>query len=89
MRGAGWIVGVVYAALVPTTELGVKAADDAEAAQWWPIDAVPLPLASDHQFILSTAFRQLAVEAAVKGDTPLAALLKAAGSGLDGPPRRV
>eukprot|EP00201_Polytomella_parva_P020153 CAMPEP_0175042352 /NCGR_PEP_ID=MMETSP0052_2-20121109/2511_1 /TAXON_ID=51329 ORGANISM="Polytomella parva, Strain SAG 63-3" /NCGR_SAMPLE_ID=MMETSP0052_2 /ASSEMBLY_ACC=CAM_ASM_000194 /LENGTH=219 /DNA_ID=CAMNT_0016305145 /DNA_START=132 /DNA_END=791 /DNA_ORIENTATION=- len=33
----GWTVTVAYAALVPSTELGVKAADDAREACWFPL----------------------------------------------------
>ena len=58
----GWIVGVVYGALVPSA-LGVKANDDAAGAKWWDIEDLPLPLAIDHEKILVDVFRRLAQEA--------------------------
>ena len=84
----GWTVGVAYSALVPTTELGVKAADDAAAARWFPISEVPLPLAFDHQLILKTSFDTLAREAADAGKGALAERLRAGAQRLDGPWRR-
>lgn len=80
----GWVVGVIYAALVPHTDLGVQAADDAAAAQWWPIDGVPLPMACDHQLILRTTFRRLALEEKARQAPGLVAALLTAAEGLDG-----
>ena len=51
---------MAYAAVVPTTRLGVKAADDAAEAEWFPVTALPQPLAFDHKVIVRTAFSQLA-----------------------------
>ncbi|KAL6759895.1 ADP-ribose pyrophosphatase [Haematococcus lacustris] len=55
----GWTVTVAYAALVPSTDLGVKAADDAEEAQWFDVCALPA-LAFDHKLIVKTALNALA-----------------------------
>ncbi|GAX84232.1 hypothetical protein CEUSTIGMA_g11655.t1 [Chlamydomonas eustigma] len=56
----GWTVTVAYAAIVPDTNLGVKAADDAADAQWYDLKNLPLPLAFDHQMILCEAFKTMA-----------------------------
>lgn len=48
----GRYVTVAYAAALPET-VTPTAADDATAARWWPLDALP-PLAFDHGNILRT-----------------------------------
>jgi len=55
----GWTVTVAYACVVPTTKLGVKAADDANQAKWYGIDALP-PLAFDHKMVVKKSFERLA-----------------------------
>ena len=91
----GWCVSVAFAALVPSTRLGVKAADDAAAAQWFPISQLP-PLAFDHKLIVRSAFRHLASQLARgEGTAPqqqqpvppavLRADLEAAADALEGP----
>ena len=55
----GWCITVAFAALVPTTQLGVKAADDAAEADWFPITALPQPLAFDHKEIVQAALLKL------------------------------
>lgn len=55
----GWCITVAFAALVPTTQLGVKAADDAAEAEWFPITALPQPLAFDHKEIVRAALVKL------------------------------
>lgn len=55
----GWTVTVAYACVVPTTKLGVKAADDAKNAQWYSIDGLP-DLAFDHKKVVKTSFERLA-----------------------------
>eukprot|EP00877_Chromochloris_zofingiensis_P007718 jgi/Chrzof1/319/Cz01g11080.t1 len=55
----GWCVTAGYAALVPTTDLGVKAADDAEDAEWFPVTQLP-SLAFDHKLIAREALTKLA-----------------------------
>jgi 8-oxo-dGTP diphosphatase len=52
------IITVAYMGLVPEQEVPLQAGDDAAAAEWYPVDAVP-PLASDHDDILATALRML------------------------------
>eukprot|EP00879_Flechtneria_rotunda_P021228 GHRR01022363.1.p2 GENE.GHRR01022363.1~~GHRR01022363.1.p2 ORF type:complete len:126 (+),score=35.03 GHRR01022363.1:399-776(+) len=54
----GWTVTVAYAAVVPSTELGVKAADDASDANWLPVTSLPT-LAFDHKQIIREAFQKL------------------------------
>ncbi|KAL4448962.1 hypothetical protein ABPG77_007679 [Micractinium sp. CCAP 211/92] len=78
----GWCVTVAYGAIVPSTELGVKAADDAQAAQWFPIPSLPR-LAFDHKLVVRTAFRHLAAQAEVPAG--LAEQLSAAADALEGP----
>ncbi|KAL4530113.1 hypothetical protein Ndes2526A_g04846 [Nannochloris sp. 'desiccata'] len=55
----GWIVGLAYAALtsVDRNLLGARAGDDAAATEWFPIDNLPLPLATDHLEMLQRACR--------------------------------
>lgn len=77
----GWTVGVAFATLVPTTELGVEAADDAAAAGWHPIEALP-PLAFDHGPMLKATFERLALEPAAAADGALAAALAQAAAQL-------
>ncbi len=55
----GWMVSVVYWAWLGTTTLPVTAGDDAAAARWWPLEALP-PLAFDHADILATATATIA-----------------------------
>ncbi|GMH33819.1 hypothetical protein BSKO_01653 [Bryopsis sp. KO-2023] len=50
----GWTITVAYAAIVPSMDLGVKAADDARAAQWFDVRSLP-PLAFDHKVIVRDA----------------------------------
>ncbi|PRW32938.1 NUDIX hydrolase [Chlorella sorokiniana] len=89
----GWCVSVAYAALVPTTELGVQAADDAEAAHWYDMQQLP-KLAFDHKLIVRTALRHLAGQEAVQQRAGLRDQLAAAAEKLEGPwqeraPRKV
>ncbi len=77
----GWTVGVAFATLVDTTELGVKAADDAAAAAWHPIEALP-PLAFDHGPMLKATFERLALEPETAADSELLAALKRAAAKL-------
>lgn len=58
----GWTVTVAYAAVVPDTQLGVQAADDAAAASWFDVGQLPA-LAFDHKLIIREAFEKLAAQA--------------------------
>ena len=80
----GWTVGVGYATLVDSTELGVKAADDAVAAQWYNIDDLPA-LAFDHKLILKTAFERMATEPEAAASPGLKEALKQAATKLTPP----
>ncbi len=53
----GWTVTVAYVALVPET-IAVQAGDDAAAAHWYPVHALP-PLAFDHAQIVQYALQRL------------------------------
>ncbi|KAK9918397.1 hypothetical protein WJX75_003788 [Coccomyxa subellipsoidea] len=79
----GWCVSVAYAALVPSTSMGVKAADDASAAEWFDVRDLPQPLAFDHKLIVRTAFQHLMQQPTVKGK--LAEQLQAGAEKLQGP----
>lgn len=52
------VVSVAYFALVNATMLNLKADSDAEEAQWFPIEDLPI-LAFDHHRILQTAYMRL------------------------------
>jgi len=54
----GRTIAVAYFALVQAAEHAAKAADDASAAQWYPIDQLP-KLAFDHPKILDCALQRL------------------------------
>lgn len=66
----GWCVTVAYTALVPSSEIGVKAADDAADAKWFPLTRLPQPLAFDHKVVVRTALEKLKgrPEVASQGD---------------------
>ena len=55
----GWTVTVAYGAVVPDTNLGVKAADDAKDARWFDVGGLP-KLAFDHKLVVREAFKVLA-----------------------------
>ncbi len=44
----GWTVSIAHAAVVPSSDLGAKAADDAEDVRWFPINELP-DMAFDHK----------------------------------------
>jgi 8-oxo-dGTP diphosphatase len=50
----GWTVSVVYITRVDASAVKPKAADDARAVKWWPLDALPA-LAFDHAMLLERA----------------------------------
>ncbi|KAG2487894.1 hypothetical protein HYH03_013476 [Edaphochlamys debaryana] len=80
----GWTITVAYAALVPTTNLGVKAADDAKDARWFDISALPA-LAFDHKLVVRSSLRHLAKQPAAASVAGLAAALDSAADKLEGP----
>ena len=55
----GRVITAAYAAM--TTMLEANAADDAAAAQWWPLNALP-ELAFDHDKILEDAKRVMKID---------------------------
>lgn len=79
----GWCVSVAYAALVPSTELGVKAADDATEAEWYDVTKLP-PLAFDHKLIVRTAFQHLLQQSETKATEGLSAALQQGAKNLEG-----
>jgi len=52
------VISVAYLALAPETQLSVRAGDDAAAAAWFPVKALPT-LAFDHDEIIAVAHRRL------------------------------
>jgi len=80
----GWTITVAYAALVPTTELGVKAADDAKDARWYAVGELP-PLAFDHKLVVRTALREVAGKPQAAAIAGLKEQLAAAADKLEGP----
>ncbi|DBA81299.1 TPA: 8-hydroxy-dADP phosphatase activity protein [Trebouxia sp. C0005] len=79
----GWCVSVAYAALVPSTEMGVKAADDATEAEWYDVTKLP-PLAFDHKLIVRTAFQHLLQQSETKATEGLSAALQQGAKNLEG-----
>ncbi|MEW5301832.1 MAG: hypothetical protein WDW36_004667 [Sanguina aurantia] len=78
-----WTITVAYAALVPSTSLGVKAADDAVEASWFDISALPT-LAFDHRVVVCSALRMLAASPETRQRTDsLAADMVAAAHSLE------
>lgn len=80
----GWCVSVAYAALVPSTELGVRAADDATEAEWYDVTKLP-PLAFDHKLIVRTAFQHLLQQSETTATEGLSAALQQGAKNLEGP----
>lgn len=71
----GWTVTTAYGVIVPSTEMGVQAADDAAEAHWFEVSALP-KMAFDHKLVVKTALEELAKEAvAGDGDGALRAAL--------------
>lgn len=52
------VISIAYLALAPETKLAVQAGDDAAAADWFPVKALP-PLAFDHAQIIELAYQRL------------------------------
>jgi 8-oxo-dGTP diphosphatase len=52
------VISVAYLALAPEAALAVRAGDDAAAARWFPVKALP-PLAFDHAKIIEIAHQRL------------------------------
>lgn len=80
----GWTVTVAYAALVPSTNLGVKAADDARDAEWFDVAALPA-LAFDHKLVVRESLHRLAGLPEAAETDGLPAALLAAAENLKGP----
>lgn len=80
----GWTVTVAYAALVPSTALGVKAADDAAEAEWFDVGQLP-PLAFDHKIVVRTCLRALAEKPEVAAVDGVTTALRKAADKLEGP----
>lgn len=52
----GWIVTVVYTVeLAPGEDATVAGGDDASEAAWFPVEALPSPMAFDHETIVADA----------------------------------
>lgn len=82
----GWCVTVAYAALVPDTDLGVKAADDAVDARWFELTKLhELQLAFDHKVIIRDCLHRLAEAPESRGSGELVEALESAAASLAGP----
>jgi 8-oxo-dGTP diphosphatase len=55
----GRVVTVAYYALADRGRLALRAGSDAADARWWPVGALPEPVAFDHARILDHAVRRL------------------------------
>ncbi len=55
----GWVITVAFTALIPSDTLVLRADTDAADARWFPVDALPSPLAFDHAQILAAALHGL------------------------------
>ena len=62
-----WVITVAYTALVASDALVLRADTDAADARWYPPEALPGPLAFDHQAILDHALRSVAVPLLLAG----------------------
>ena len=69
-----WVITVAYTALVASDNLVLRADTDAADARWCPPDALPGPLAFDHQPILDHALRSLRARLGVSLDVAAALL---------------
>ena len=54
-----WVITVAHTALIPSDRLTLRADTDAADAGWFPLSALPGPLAFDHQAILDYALSSL------------------------------
>ena len=54
-----WVITVAFTALVASDALTLKAGTDAAEAEWFPVSALPRPLAFDHDAILDYAVASL------------------------------
>ena len=68
-----WVITVAFTALVASDTLTLHAGTDAAEAQWFPANALPHPLAFDHDAILAYALRSL--QARLQTDLQMVAAL--------------
>ncbi len=68
-----WVITVAFTALVASDALTLKAGTDAAEALWFPVHALPAPLAFDHDAILDHAVASL--RARLQNDLQIAAAL--------------
>lgn len=53
----GWTVSIAFVARVPKDAPAVAGSDDAADARWFPAEALPRPLAFDHNVVVADALR--------------------------------
>ena len=68
-----WVITVAFTALVASDTLTLRAGTDAAEVAWFRVDALPSPLAFDHNAILAYALRSL--QARLQTDLQLVAAL--------------
>ncbi len=68
-----WVITVAFTALVASDALTLRAGTDAAEARWFPVGALPPPLAFDHDAILTYAAHSL--RARLQTDLQIAAAL--------------
>lgn len=61
------VISVAYYALLPGHASETRAGDDAQAARWFPVAALPANLAFDHGHIFDVALRRLRAKADYAG----------------------
>ena len=54
-----WVITVAYTALIPSDKVVLRADTDAADARWFPLIALPSPLAFDHAKIAEAAIQSL------------------------------
>lgn len=60
----GWIISAPHLCIVSSGANDIRGGDDAAEAAWFPLDALPSPLAFDHDSILKAALERLRIDPA-------------------------
>ena len=57
-------ITICFFGIVAKDNIAVKGGDDASEAKWWPVDALPEPLAFDHSRVIAMGLTRLSGEIA-------------------------